>query len=247
MREANGFVLRIALYRLRGYREWTEELGEDREWLIQARQGEVYSLLSMAAAEAGGLALPFRHDVHLVVASGVSPQSLEALRARLEAAAPTPVELLVGCGATPRAAIEAAGGGSARCDGIEAVLLAHVDVNDITGFEAERGLYEAYIHVSRLYSRLVEMLRDYGGLVSYLGGDNLLALLPFEEEALLALEDVLEEFDAKAGVGFAPRARLAARHATSCLDEARARGERLLVCASGPAPRWLTAYHGRLL
>ncbi len=238
-----GFALRVAVYRLRGYREWTETLGEDREWVIQARQGEVYSLLSVAAAEAGGLALPFRHDIHLVLASGVPHERLEYIRLRLAEVAPTPVELRVGCGSSPREAVE----GSPCSGSREAVLLAHVDVNDITGFEAERGLYEAYLHVTRLYYGLAEMLSDYGGLVSYLGGDNLLAVLPFAEDALHALEEVLEEYDAKAGVGFAHSARAAARQATACLDEARRRGERLLVCASGEAPTWLTRYSGGLL
>ncbi len=235
------FILRLALYVLRGYREWTESLGSDREWRIQARQSEVFAVLSVEAAGAGALAVPFRHDMHIVVASNTPRHRLEYIAARVSGAAPVPVELRVGCGASPAEALDNAFFSRDGCGAREAALLAHVDINDITGYAREKGVYNAYLAVSRLYSRLVEELSEYGALVSYLGGDNLLVLLPFEEEPLIILEDVVEEMGAKAGVGYGVTGRAAAREATRCLDEIR-RGRRsglVAVCVEGEAPGWL--------
>ena len=231
MPESFAFTLRVAVLELRGYREWTESLGDDREWLIQARQAELYSLLSVEAAGVGALTVPFRHDVHLVLASSVPHESLEYLAARAAEAAPTPVELRVGCGSTPAEAVSRAAKGVRRCASREAVVLAHIDINSITRLDRADGLYSSYLRITRLYARLVEELSEYGAIVSYLGGDNMLAVLPFNREALDVLEYVVEEEDAKAGVGVAAKPREAARLATKCLDAIRAgASESLLIC-----------------
>ncbi len=229
--ESFGFTLRVALLVLRGYREWTEGLGEDREWLIQARQAEMYSLMSVEAASVGALTVPFRHDVHLVLASGVPRESLEYLSARLAEVSPTPVELRVGCGSTPAEAVTNASRGVQVCQGREATIIAHIDINSITRVDRSDGVYASYLRIARLYSRLVDELSEYGAIVSYLGGDNILAILPFNRDALHIIEDVAEDEDAKVGVGVAVKPREAARLATKCLDAIRAGiPERLLVC-----------------
>ena len=240
------FMVRLALIKLRGYREWTESLGFDREWRIQATQSRIFSILSVEAASVDALAVPFRHDMHLVVASNVPEYRLRYLVSRLSLHSPVPVEYSIGCGPTPRDAIDAAffsRGCNGAGGGPEAVLLAHVDLDDITGFADKHGLYEAYLVVAELYSRLVEELREYGCIVSYLGGDNILVLLSPETDAILALEDLVEEYNAKAGIGYGATGRIAAREATRCLDEIRAgrRASRVAVCASGAVPDWLAA------
>ncbi|WP_244403930.1 GTP cyclohydrolase IIa [Pyrolobus fumarii] len=237
-------MVRLALYVLKGYREWTESLGEDREWLIQSKQGELHSMTSVEAALAGGIAIPFRHDVILVAASGVPGFKLEALKAAISRVSPVPVELRIGCDETPAGALDRGFRGEGCKEGSDALLLAHVDIDDITGFAAEHGLYASYLRIEELRYKLVDSLSDYGALVSYLGGDNIIVLLPFDRDALETLIDVVESEDAKAGIGFSYSARRAASLATKCLDSIRRlRGEnKVRVCIEGEAPSWLRVY-----
>ncbi len=227
-----GFIVKLLVAMLQGYREWTESLGADREWLIQARQAELHMSVSVEAARHGGLAIPFRHDTILVLASGASSTLSDGINAVLSERAPVPHRIRIGCGETPAEALDNAFYDREACEGREAAVLAHVDINNITGLQQREGLYSAWDRVVRMLADLHAKLADYGVIVSYLGGDNIIAVLPARPEPLLLLEDVVEAHDAKAGVGFARVARKAMMLATLCLDRIRVerRGPRVRFC-----------------
>ncbi len=226
------FMLKLLVALLEGYREWTESLGADREWIIQAKQAELHMSLSVEVARYNGFLVPFRNDLLIVLASNTEPALIHVLRRVLAGKSPVPVRVSMGCGETPAEALDNAFYNRGSCGASEVSLVAHVDINDITGVQRREGVYAAWDRVVTMLSALHTRLRDYGALVSYLGGDNIIVLLPPQRDPLLLLEDIVEEYDAKAGVGFARVARKAVKLATLCLDRVRSerRGPHVRFC-----------------
>ena len=52
---------------LRGYREWTEEIGDDREWKIQMIQNELERTATKIAASVEAFYLPTRKDILIFI------------------------------------------------------------------------------------------------------------------------------------------------------------------------------------
>ncbi len=238
-----GGAVRISVVELIGYREWTESLGNDREWRIQIIQSRLYSMLQHVASRAGGFALPLRYDYMLVVSSNMGPDRHKEMLDELLSIAPTPVRIASACGPTPREAearasellrgLEPNMHAYEECGEEEYVATAHIDINDFTRRTSYKDIYDTYKTILDLLGRLYKGIGGLGGLVSYLGGDNVAAFIPGSGVERLA--EILDE-DLKAGVGIAPTARRALRLAAEALHEIRMSGnkERRIVVRAEP-------------
>ncbi len=229
----------VGVLRFSGYREWTESLGPDREWYIQLVQARTYSVNQSFTAEKGGIVLPLRYDIQLILLpASVNPSEFsEGLKQALKPYAPTPIELTFTCGPIPQALEEVKRWGevcdvSPRCDPTE-VAVAHADLNHFTSKTRSHGPYLTYVSMLRLVSRYAEVLKDRA-LIQYLGGDNVVAVT--DERRIKEVIEVLTSTDViKVGVGVseAPREAfsLAAEALTRIRDEGRVR--KYLVLRAG--------------
>jgi GTP cyclohydrolase IIa len=245
---------RLALIELVGYREWTEELGEDREWAIQLTQASLYRAAQDAAKEHGGFVIPLRYDYMVLLASSLDEAAHRDVVGAVASESPVPVRAASYCALSPLEALQGAQGvlrtlepgglKVAECRHGEATAVAHVDVNNITGETARKGAYDAFIGVLRLHYALAEEAWRVGAIVQYLGGDNILVVLPPEKplettrRILGRIEDALMPGDGlKAGVGLADLPREALRLAAKALHDIRAGLARELVVFYTQAPR----------
>jgi len=213
-----------------GYREWTESIGDDREWVIQKTQAVLYAGVQDAAARRGGFVLPLRYDYMVVVASGLDDRDLASVVEVAQDNSPVPVRLAVACGSTPVEALDRAWGVLGEvpegmmfyeaCEGPEYVAVGHLDINGITEATRSQGVVKTYNTIVRVLGELSSRASERGGLAQYLGGDNVLVLLPLEGRREL-VEELVEIDDLKAGVGVAASARRALALAARALHEIR--------------------------
>ncbi|WP_460126041.1 GTP cyclohydrolase IIa [Stetteria hydrogenophila] len=221
---------RISVLELVGFREWTESLGPDREWIIQSVQARVYARVQEEAAKHEAIVLPARYDYMLILSSNVDARGLRRILRAAESVSPVPVRIGSACSSTPLAAEEAAfnllqdakpgGLEYGGCRSEEAAAVAHVDLNDVTGLTLKLGAYKAYHMIVELVERVESMLIQAGVITQYLGGDNLLLVLPLNSARDLAREAV-KISDLKAGVGVSRTYRRAMALATEALSEIR--------------------------
>ncbi len=224
-----SYYTRIAVLEQVGYREWTESLGSDREWVIQGIQSSLYHGVQRVASELGGFVLPLRYDYMMILGSGLDPGEHELILGVAEKHSPVPVRMASACAYTPLGAeaaasrrlrgIEPGSLGYTRCPRREAVAVAHIDVNDFTAITMSTSVYRTFWLVRRLLLRLHASLARHGGLVSYLGGDNVVAVLPVND-AGKAVQEILDD-GLKAGLGISGKAREALRLAAEALDTIR--------------------------
>ncbi len=236
-----GRTVRLTLIELRGYREWTESLGEDREWAIQAVQSRVYRAAQEEAKEHGGFVIPLRYDYMVLLSSGLEEHSQRAVVRAVGEASPVPVRAASACAREPLEALRLAqrviprvplGGveveACSGAGGMEWTALAHVDINNITRATWESSAYDAYLRVLKLHHYLAEEAAASGAVVQYLGGDNILVVLPPEDPMSLAarllssVEDLMgDRASLKAGVGVSRSPRKALALAARALHEIR--------------------------
>ena len=233
-------LVRLTLIELRGYREWTESLGEDREWAIQAAQSRVYRAAQEEAKEHGAFVIPLRYDYMVVLSSGVEEPAQRSIVRAVAGASPVPVRAASTCSREPLEALRAAqrllssvplGGVEVDgCDGagLEWTSVAHVDIDDITQATWSSSAYEAYLSVLRLHHYLAEEAAAAGAVVQYLGGDNILVVLPPDEplaltsRLLASVEGLMSDsISLKAGVGASRSPRKALALAARALHDIR--------------------------
>ncbi|MCE4627623.1 MAG: GTP cyclohydrolase IIa [Desulfurococcales archaeon] len=221
--------MRIALVELVGYREWTESLGDDREWIIQAGQAGLYEKLQLAAARLGGFAFPLRYDYLLIIATGLGKRDLQEILDTIRLTSRLPVRMSSTAGTTPSSAVLRAQEMLKRTpagelsyepgnDGV--TVLAHVDINDITGSTASDGIPKSLVVIADLVSGVTRLAYRHGGIAQYLGGDNVLVLLPDRGYEGFA-QEVVDEFNVKVGIGVARLARTAMMLSSKALHEIR--------------------------
>jgi len=229
---------RLALIELVGYREWTEKLGDDREWAIQLVQASLYRAAQDVAKEYGGFIVPLRYDYMVLLASNLGEREHRDVVDSIASVSPVPVRSASYCALTPLEALRGAQGilhtlkpgglKVAGCSHIEAAAVAHIDVNNITDETLARGAYEAFLGVLRLQYTLAEEALRKGAVVQYLGGDNILIVLP-PKDPLQVTEGILDGIKGalmprnglKAGVGLAPLPRDALSLAARALHDIR--------------------------
>jgi len=225
--------IRITVLELIGYREWTETLGPDREWLIQRTQADLYRALQIKVSELGGFVIPIRYDYMILLASNLSEADHKKILKTAKKYSPVEPRMASTCSETPLAAEEAASNllqetkagdiSFEKCKNREVAVVAHIDADDITGLTKTIGAYKAYIKVLEVLSYLRSKLVKWGGMAEYLGGDNILAILPPSNYHQTLEESIKEinELKLKIGVGVAPNFRKALLLAAEALSDLR--------------------------
>lgn len=227
-RRARAAVYRVGVLRLLGYREWTEGLGDDREWIIQVVQSGIYGLVSAEAASVGAHVMPLRYDYMILLDSGAYPEGPRRIASAASSVAPTPVSASVACAPTPMDAQRVASadpGVYEECTP-DPVAAVHVDVDDISSRTQRESAYATFEEVLEIVLAATERASSLGGLVQYLGGDNLIAFLPGSSlDEFLEFVRGLEGVKAGVGVHRIPReaVALAARDLRS-IRASRSRG-----------------------
>lgn len=219
---------RMALLELVGYREWTESIGDDREWKLQITQSQIYKKLQEAAAEYNGFIMPMRYDYMVLIASNLRQEELLQIYKVAKEISPVPVRLASACGDTPVDAVEEAWryvrSGTdfeyAECNDREVVIAGHFDINGITAMTRKLGVLTTYSTMLHVISEIETRAHYRGAIAQYLGGDNILVVLPHENYEEI-IEELIAVHDLKVGVGIAGYARRALALAAEALHEIR--------------------------
>ncbi len=194
---------------LKGYREWTEEIGDDREWKIQRVQSELEKRATEIAAERGAFYLPTRKDVLVFIANNTD---VEDWLKPLEGLSPVPLEVLVGCGKTPLEALLKA----EPCSQQSEIAAIHFDIN----FISKKDHYLGYVEAMEMTSSLLHTALGFKSIGGYLGGDNAV----FFSDPLVAkefAETMSSIYDVKVGIGVALKPRKALELAARALRNLR--------------------------
>ena len=220
---------RITLIELRGYREWTESLGYDREWKIQITQSRIYYKLQNTASAIGAYVLPLRHDFIVALTSSLRASEHEQLFETALEESPVPVRMASKVDNTPREALNNAfkailgiSDNTYHIDRLspdEYTAVSHVDINSVTKYTLDHGVLEAYEKTMEILYDLVKLSSLYGGITQYLGGDNIIVVFP-PDSWKEASRKLLFEW-VKVGGGRARLARKSMELATRALDEIR--------------------------
>ncbi|MBP1449284.1 MAG: GTP cyclohydrolase IIa, partial [Thermoproteus sp.] len=166
----------VVQLKLLGYREWTETLGFRREHVIQQVQAELHKRAWAGFTSMDALPHQMRYDFLLVYANNVPYSRLvEGVRTLAEVS-PVPVNYCVGRGETPLEAYE-------NCDDVKdtsgrSAIVGHMDVVNSTLQTEKRSPYDIYLMVSDLLNSVNAVCKGLGCLAFYLGGDNIMVLLP---------------------------------------------------------------------
>ncbi|MGC9105048.1 MAG: GTP cyclohydrolase IIa [Thermoprotei archaeon] len=207
--------MKILELRLRGYREWTESLGSDREWKIQSVQHDLASRLAKVAGEVGSFSIPYRFDSYILLADGVSSEGLERVIDSFSKVAPVRVEACWGFGEDYLEALKSCGSRREYPD--TEVLVAHFDLD---GFTALSDRTDAFLKVREFAREVEEFFLERGGLTHYLGGDNVVVFLPPSRKDSV-VEFLKGKTGVKVGVGVGKTPREALSVAAEQLDSIR--------------------------
>lgn len=219
--------MKIFLVELKGYKEWTESLGYDREWKIQDFQHEITKLVNRVIANYGGFLLPLRYDYLTIVADGVSNEALLGLYRELLSISPTEVRSCLGYGKTPLEAQRNAyeclkNTHSFKIEEFpdDKIVACHFDIDNFTNITFNTSAYDALLYLNNIYSNMNQYIYNIGGLSQYLGGDNLIAFINYENiNKVLEITDKIDNI--KVGIGIGKNARSAMAKATEALDAIR--------------------------
>ncbi len=221
---------RVTIVELYNYRKWAESLGTDREWIIQFKQSEIRSLLQRLIAKNDGFVLPFRYDYYIILSNAISEKRHEEIYTALYTTLDVPVRMVSLTSKHPFTAQLWATRIMARSHDKfvyihgeeDPNVIVHIDISDIVEKSYSTSIYEAYVAAVELYHYIVETVSRCGGLAGYLGGDNILAVLPLD-----SYEDFLDKLPSyvKAGVGISLIPRKAVKLSIEALDAVRTGGE----------------------
>ncbi|ABP94226.1 MULTISPECIES: GTP cyclohydrolase IIa [Metallosphaera] len=214
---------------LYNYREWTELLGNDREWKIQVNQHLLSSKMIWKASQMGGMVFPMRYDQAIMLADGIKPSDLRAFLHYVSRVAPVNIRACLGYGETPRRAEE---NGYSCLKGLEPgtfqvlaypdspVAVAHFDLNGFTDFTNGTSTYRSFTEAQKFYSEIVAHIYSLGGIAQYMGGDNIVTVISTDviDQVIAKVEN---EQRMKVGIGIGKNARDAMRNATKALTEIR--------------------------
>ncbi len=228
--------MKIGVLELVGYREWTEELGSDREWIIQTIQSGIYKFLQEEFSRANGFVLPLRYDYYILVLNGVNIDDVRRISMKLTDISPVPIKLVISCGDTPYEAQSKATSMLKGCTGVictgncsnkneheaQKIAVAHFDINSFTKKIELASVYDTFIEIEELCINLSLKMRSIGGITQYLGGDNIVAFLsPNKIDDLRKIILEKDLVDLKVGVGIAYTTRRAMELASKALDTIR--------------------------
>jgi GTP cyclohydrolase IIa len=241
----------LTLVQIDNYGPWTVTPEPRREMDLQTLQSRLYADLAQFVGSRGGYVFFARFDNIVALTNGLDREAHELLQESVGNRYPVTVSLGVGVDPVPAEAIERATDGLQQAGsaqdgdrqevfagdplGAHAVRpddvhVAHFDVNDATGKYTDRlNEFDSFIQIEQGYATLMRHLRaEHGGLAFFVGGDNIIAVMPDMAEA--AYRDAVAHVEEAAGVELkvgvgagrtAEEAGMAAKHA---LEDCRHRG-----------------------
>ena len=213
----------LGLLELVGYREWTESLGDDREWRIQVSQARLYSVLQEEVARYGGFVTPLSYDVMILVLNGVPREHYGRLYSVAVKFSPVPVSLQIISVDEP-SRLKPLGKPGLYIDTIKDSPLAalHIDLNSFTRLRRHGGIITPYLKILEEYITLAKLLGD-NAVPAYLGGGNVVFFISTSlvRNALARIESVIDTREYKVGVGIGPSARAALAAAAEALHTLR--------------------------
>ncbi len=236
--------IQISIAQLDNYGPWTVTPENKPEAYLQMLQTRLFADLEEKFSNRGGLAFLSRFDNTIIVSNGVSFGDHREIQDFIDENYPVTVSFGVGHGenayeAQKRASEALQDAGSSQSEERKEVLMgeelsypeeslvqiAHIDINQVTGFTDLEPIYDTHHLIQEVYLSLSEIFLNRGGLVFYTGGDNFMAPCNGlgKEEILEVLSEVEERLDIglKAGVGQAPQAPEAAFSASEGLHDIR--------------------------
>ncbi|WP_052833587.1 GTP cyclohydrolase IIa [Staphylothermus hellenicus] len=206
---------RITVIRLLKYRKWTEELGYDREWIIQKKQARTYDILQTLFSKKNGFVVPLRYDHYLALSNGIDKETHQEILTEIDPVTPYGVKIVSIAHKYPAIGqliasrlLEEKPGKIIYLDGVEDEnVVVHIDFNSVTMYTEMTSIFESYMRILELYDIVTKYVFQLGGITSYLGGDNMLAVVP--ENKLDELLELIPSY-LKAGVGlsYVPRKAL---------------------------------------
>ena len=222
-------MIRIAVLEQIGYREWTESIGSDREWKIQEIQAGIYREAQRTATRHGAFVLPLRYDYMVVITSNLTEDEEKEILESVSSLSPVAVRLSSDIGPTPLDAESNAWSHLGKIEpgrighfgnSNEFVVVSHIDLNNIKAITEKLGAFKTYTIMLNILERINKISNEKGGLAQYLGGDNILVLLPHKNYEEL-VRKLVEIDDLKGSIAVAPRARDAMELAAEALHEIR--------------------------
>ncbi len=219
-------VPRITIIKLLKYREWTENLGFDREWIIQLKQSQIYNLLQTLFSKKNGFVLPIRYDYYIALSNGINHDTHLEILTEIESITPHGVRVVSVSHKYPAIAqLVASHLLHERKDKflfIDSVedenVIAHIDFNYVTRYTESTSVFESYMRIISLYYHITKYVFRLGGITAYLGGDNMIALIPSEQ-----VNELLEIMPSylKVGIGVSNIPRKALQLASKALTMIR--------------------------
>jgi len=239
----------LTLVQIDNYGPWTVTPEPRREMDLQTLQSRLFADIAQFVGHRGGYAFFTRFDNMVAVTNGLDTDDHRLLQESTGNRYPVTVSLGIGVDSNPAVALERAteglqGAGSAQDGDRREVLtgtpisepsgdevsIAHFDVNDATEkYTDQLNEFDSFIQIEQGYAALMRYLREeHGGLSFFVGGDNIIAVMPdIESDAYRAAIDHVEDtvgVDLKVGVGRGNDAHDAGMAAKHALEECRHRG-----------------------
>ena len=233
------------------YGPWTVEPEPRREMDLQTLQSRLFADIAQFVGSRDAYAFFTRFDNMVAVTNGLDQADHELLQESIgnrypisvslgTAVDPVPIEALEG--ATER--VQEGGsaqdqsrreilGGEYRPPEADDVAIAHFDVNDATGKYTDRlNEFDSFIRIEQAYASLMRYMREaHGALSFFVGGDNVISVVPemSESEYQDAITHVSDDVDVelKVGVGHGPTPHDAGIDAKHALEDCRYDGTRV--------------------
>jgi GTP cyclohydrolase IIa len=219
-------VPRITIIKLLKYREWTEDLGFDREWIIQLKQSQIYNLLQTLFSKKNGFVLPIRYDYYIALSNGINYDTHLEILTEIESITPHGVRVVSVSHKYPAIAqLIASRLLHERRDKFlfldseeDENVIAHIDFDYVTRYTELTSVFESYMRIISLYYNITRYVFRLGGITAYLGGDNMVALIPGDR-----VNELLEIMPSylKTGIGVSRIPRKALQLASKALTMIR--------------------------
>jgi GTP cyclohydrolase IIa len=239
----------VTLVQIDNYGPWTVTPEPRREMDLQTLQSRLFADLAQYIGQRGGYAFFTRFDNMVAVTNGLDLADHRLLQESIGNRYPVTISLGIGTDPNPAVALERATEGLQRAGSAQDgdrrevlsgepltdrtdtdVEIAHFDVNDATEKYTDRlNEFDSFIQIEQGYATLMRYLREqHGGLSFFVGGDNIIAVVPTLEDddyrdAIAHVEESVG-VDLKVGVGTGTTAHDAGMAAKHALETCRHRG-----------------------
>lgn len=212
--------MNIMAIKLDGYREWTESLGNDREWKIQLTQDKFAYAMDIVVSKENGFFMPLRRDMSLVLLGNYSRKALYKITYTAKLYSPVDIRTCVRGDPSPfraqvqatycvRNAEETEETLRSTLDSTKIVAV-HFDFNLNSERSSHLSIFESYLEIWNDFSYVAKRLEKIGGISQYLGGDNMIAFIPTESiEESLGITNDIDSLKAGVGIGVTPREAIA--------------------------------------